>query len=338
MPAYRKVLPQLAGGPFLTDAGLETDLIFNHGIEIPEFASHTLLGDPAGRAAMTHYFRGFLELARLTRSGFILDCVTWKAHSHWAADLGVGPDELRRANEEAVRFAVELREQYADGELPVVINAVIGPKGDAYAPDGQISAAEAEDYHAEQLGWLAATGVDMVSALTHTQSSEAIGIARAASKAGLPIVVSFTVETDGCLPTGESLKSAIETVDASTGSIPAYYMINCAHPDHFADVLMDEPWLRRIRGLRCNASRKSHAELDESEHLDCGDPLELGEQYRTLVSQMPWINVLGGCCGSDLRHVTAIVDALSQEGAQHGDPRWRQRAIAETAEAAGARG
>jgi len=328
MSEFRNMLPQLDGGPFLTDAGLETDLIFNHGIEIPEFAAHTLLDDPAGRAAMTHYFRGFLELARLTRSGFILDCATWKAHRHWAADLGVGPEGLRRANEEAVRFAVELRHQYAQRNMPVVISAQIGPKGDAYAPDGKISAAEAEDYHAEQLHWLAATEVDMVSAMTHTQSSEAIGIARAAKAAGLPIVISFTVETDGHLPTGESLKSAIETVDATTGSIPAYYMINCAHPDHFADVLIDEPWLRRIRGLRCNASRKSHAELDESEHLDCGDPLELGEQYRMLISQMPWINVLGGCCGSDLRHVTAIVDAVSEECANSGGQRWRQRAIA----------
>ena len=331
MPAYRQTLPQLDGGPFLTDAGLETDLIFNHGIEIPEFAAHTLLGDPTGRAAMTHYFRGFLELARLTRSGFILDCATWKAHSHWAADLGASPEELRQANREAVSFAVELRDRYGQRNMPIVISAQIGPKGDAYAPDGQISAAEAEDYHAEQLHWLAATEVDMVSAMTHTQSSEAIGIARAAKTAGLPVVISFTLETDGHLPTGESLKSAIETVDATTGNIPAYYMINCAHPDHFADVLIDEPWLRRIRGLRCNASRKSHAELDESEHLDCGDPLELGEQYHALVSQMPWINVLGGCCGSDLRHVTAIVDAVSRKDTQHDRPRWQQRVAAETA-------
>jgi len=328
MPEFRNMLPQLDGGPFLTDAGLETDLIFNHGIEIREFAAHTLLDDAAGRAAMTHYFRGFLELARLTRSGFILDSATWKAHSHWAADLGASAEELRHANEEAVGFAVELRDRYATRNLPVVISAQIGPKGDAYAPDGQISAAEAEDYHAEQLRWLAATDVDMVSAMTYTQSSEAIGIARAAKAADLPIVISFTVETDGRLPTGESLQSAIETVDATTGNVPAYYMINCAHPDHFAGVLTDEPWLRRIRGLRCNASRKSHAELDESEHLDCGDPFELGEQYRALISQMPWVNVLGGCCGSDLRHVTAIVDAVSQESATVSDPRWQQRAMA----------
>ncbi|MEM8816530.1 MAG: homocysteine S-methyltransferase family protein [Pseudomonadota bacterium] len=306
-------LPQQNRGLFLTDAGLETDLIFNHNVEIHEFAAHTLLSSAAGRAALTHYFRGFLELARLSGSGFVLDCTTWKAHSHWADDLGASAGELRLANESAVSFAAALRAEYAGNKGPIVLNAVIGPRGDAYAPDGLISAAEAEDYHSEQLGWLAATDVDMVSALTHTQSSEAIGITRAAAAVGLPIVISFTVETDGRLPTGETLQSAIETVDATTGRTPAYYMINCAHPDHFVGELADEPWLRRIRGLRCNASRKSHAELDESAHLDCGDPQELGEQYRMLVEQMPWVNVLGGCCGSDLRHLTAIVAAITGE-------------------------
>lgn len=310
MSIYRHQLPQLNGGLFLTDAGLETDLIFNHGIEIHEFAAHTLLPSVPGRSALKDYFRGFLELAKLNRSGFILDCPTWKAHRHWADDLGSTVEELRYANEAAVSFAAGLRDEFPANAQPIVVNAVIGPRGDAYAPEGPLSAREAEDYHAEQIGWLARTPVDMVTAMTFTQSSEAIGIVNAARKASLPIVVSFTVETDGCLPTGESLASAIRVVDSTTDSAPAYYMINCAHPDHFAGVLTDAPWLRRIRGFRCNASRQSHAELDACETLDAGNPGELGDQYRALLDAMPWANVFGGCCGSDLRHVVAIVDAI----------------------------
>lgn len=310
MAKFRQALPQNNGTFFLTDAGLETDLIFNHGVEIREFAAHTLLSDSSGRSALVNYFREFLQLARDTDAGYILDCVTWKAHRHWASDLGATPQELREANEEAVGFVADLRDEFSANGRPIVLNAVIGPKGDAYTPEGTIGAEEAENYHAEQMRWLAATEVDMVTALTHTQSSEAIGIVKAAQGSGLPIVVSFTVETDGRLPTGESIGEAIAAVDLATNEGPSYYMINCAHPDHFAHVLDDEPWLRRIKGIRCNASRKSHAELDECEHLDAGNPEELGNLYRLIMQRMPWINVVGGCCGSDVRHIKAIADAV----------------------------
>jgi S-methylmethionine-dependent homocysteine/selenocysteine methylase len=307
---YRDGLPQLSGGRYLTDAGVETNLIFHHGIDIREFACHTLLPDPDGRAALANYFRGFLELAREMDTGFILDSQTWKAHMHWASDLDADESELRAANEESIAFIAGLREEYRAHEQPIVLNAVIGPRGDAYAPGSRLAAAEAEDYHATQLGWLATTDVDMVSALTFTHADEAIGFVRAASKLGLPAVVSFTVETDGCLPTGQGLAAAIRAVDEATDARPAYYMINCAHPEHFVHVLDGGRWTRRIRGLRCNASRKSHAELDACDTLDDGDPTELGQQYRSLVAAMPWVNVLGGCCGSDLRHVTEIARAV----------------------------
>lgn len=305
-----QTLPQASGELFLTDGGLETDLIFNHGVEIREFASHTLLADSKGRYALAHYFRGFLSLARAQKTGFVFDTPTWKAHSHWAKDLGSSEDELRAANAEAVNFIATLRDEFAGNEGPIVLNGVIGPRGDAYAPETAISAAEAEDYHSQQIGWLAGSDVEMVSAITFTQAQEAIGIVNAASKAGLPIVVSFTVETDGTLPSGQPLGEAIAEVDAATRQAAAYFMINCAHPDHFRDALADADWLRRIKGLRCNASRCSHAELDAAEELDAGDPVELASLYRPLVARMPWVNVLGGCCGSDLRHVTAIAAAM----------------------------
>ena len=306
----RSQLAQLSGETFLTDGGLETDLIFNHGIEIPNFAAHTLLPDGAGREAMADYFRGFLSLARDKQVGFVLDSQTWKAHSHWASDLAASTEDLHRANHESIHFVAGLRDEFADNAKPVVLNAVIGPRGDAYGPGQWITAEAAAAYHAQQIGWLSETDVDMVTALTFTSSAEAIGITRAAQAADLPIVVSFTVETDGNLPTGQSLPDAITAVDAATDSGPAYFMINCAHPTHFAHVLEDGDWSRRIHGLRCNASQKSHAELGESDTLDDGDPHELGGQYRAMAETLPWLNVFGGCCGSDLRHLTEIAEAV----------------------------
>jgi homocysteine S-methyltransferase len=310
MACYRHALPQLAGDVFLTDAGLETDLIFNHGIPIRAFAAHTLLPAPVGRQAILDYFRGFLALARAHQTGYILDSVTWKAHMHWASALGAGARELHEANRASVALMVQLRDECASREKPIVLNGIIGPQGDAYAPDTAIAIHEAERYHAQQIGWLADTEVDMVTALTFTQSAEASGLVLAARSAGLPVVVSFTVETDGRLPTGQPLGEAIDAVDQATDAAAAYFMVNCAHPEHFAHVLGDTAWARRVRGIRCNAARKSHAELDASDTLDAGDPVELGQQYVALRAKMPWLNVFGGCCGSDLRHVTQIAQAL----------------------------
>ena len=313
MPRYRNALPQLSGDIFLTDAGVETDLIFNHGIEIREFAAHTLLPIPQSRAALSRYFEGFLSLANQQNAGFILDTVTWKAHRHWAEKLDATDDELKAANEDCVRFISELRDRFASNAKPIVLNAVIGPRGDAYKPEAVISTESAEQYYAQQLGWLAATEVDLVSALTFNQAGEAAGLAKAARNVGLPAVISFTVETNGALPNGQSLAHAIAEVDAATGQYPAYYMVNCAHPDHFSGALQDAPWARRIRGIRANASRRSHAELDEAPELDAGNPQELAQQYRTLADRMPWLNVFGGCCGSDVRHVTEIARAIAKQ-------------------------
>ncbi len=311
MSRYRDNLPQLSGDLYLTDAGVETDLMFNHGIEIREFAAHTLLPDPAGREALANYFRGFLSLANDYDAGYILDSQTWKAHMHWAGDLGEDEQFLQHANEESIAFMSGLRNEFSGNARPIVLNAAIGPQGDAYAPEAEVAAGQAEEYHAKQLGWLAATDVDMVTALTFTQSDEAIGVVRAAKKVDLPVVVSFTVETDGKLPTGQPLGEAICSVDEATDAVAAYFMVNCAHPDHFFHVLDDSGWAHRIHGVRCNASRLSHAELDECEELDAGDPVELGEQYRSLFARMPWLNVFGGCCGSDLRHVAQIAAAVA---------------------------
>jgi len=310
MSRYRDKLPQLSGDIFLADAGIETDLIFNHGIEIREFAAHTLLPDAVGRQAMADYFRKFLALARQYDAGFILDSQTWKAHSYWAGDLNASPDELREANRDSIRFISSLRDEFP-GNRPVVLCGVIGPRGDAYAPEGLLATQEAQDYHAEQVGWLAETEVDMVSGTTFTQSEEATGLVRAAENAGMPVVISFTVETNGCLPTGQPLGEAIRCVDDATSGGAAYFSVNCAHPDHFFDVLEDSDWARRIRALRCNASRQSHQELDACEVLDDGNPDELASQYGGIIDRMPWLNIFGGCCGTDLRHVSRVAATVS---------------------------
>ena len=309
MTQYRSGLPQLSGGIFLNDAGLETDLIFNHGIEIPEFAAHTLLPNPITREKLTAYFHEFIDLAASRNIGLILDAPTWKAHGHWKKDLNTTLEDLKQANYDAVSLIQALKDN-ASPNMQIVLNGITGPCGDAYAPEDLTSVEDSTKYHSTQIGWLAETSVDMVTALTFTQSKEAAGYAIAAAKFDMPCVISFTVETDGKLPTSQSLKDAIEFVDEASNGYPSYYMINCAHPDHFSHVLNDSSWTRRVKGLRCNASRQSHAELDTCEVLDDGDPVELGIQYRELLNKMPWLNVFGGCCGSDIRHVREIAGAV----------------------------
>ena len=189
----------------------------------------------------------------------------------------------------------------------MVISGCIGPWGDGYNPTALMNEIEAEYYHAHQIGTLAQTNADLVTAMTMTYVEEAIGIVRAAQKANIPVVISFTVETDGKLPTGQSLAEAIATVDRATNNAPIYYMINCAHPLHFVHILEEGgEWIERIKAIRANASIKSHAELDEAEKLDDGNPVEFGIQYQKLRNLLPNLNILGGCCGTDIRHVEQI--------------------------------
>lgn len=301
-------LPQL-DSVFLTDAGLETDLIFNQGIDLPLFASITLLASLEGVAALEDYFRGFLDLAVRKKCGVVLESATWRASPDWAEPLGYSGAELDSMNRAAIALLQRLRDEYA-AQLPaIVISGCIGPRGDGYDPGKIMPVEEAQAYHSHQISKLVAAGADQVSAITMTNVPEAIGIARATSALSVPVAISFTVETDGRLPTGEPLAAALAAVDAATDDYPAYYMINCAHPSHFRAVLESGgDWVGRIGGLRANASRCSHAELDVMSELDRGDANELAAHYREIRERFPGINVLGGCCGTDLSHVTAIAN------------------------------
>jgi len=305
----RAQLPQLSR-PFLTDAGLETDIVFNRGIDLPHFASITLLASVQGREALADYFRGFLDLAARMGSGLILESATWRASSDWAQPLGLSPDELDTLNREAIAILAQLRDDYADRVPDVIVSGCLGPRGDGYDPGEIMSVDEAAQYHSRQASVLAGSGADMLSAITMTNIPEATGIALAARELGAEVAISFTVETDGRLPTSDTLAEAIAAVDSATDAYPAYYMINCAHPTHFAHSLHEgAAWTRRIGGIRANASRCSHAELDAMTELDMGDPDELAAEYRDLTRAFPGIRVMGGCCGTDLRHVTRIAEA-----------------------------
>jgi len=306
-------LSQLDGGVFLTDGGIETTLIFQHGLELPAFAAFSLLEDDEGTEHLRRYYAPYAELAREHGVGLVLESPTWRANPDWARRLGYSLERLDELNRKAIALLEELRAEYK-GKQPIVISGCIGPQGDGYAPDSMLTPDEAEAYHAVQIGTFADTTADMVTAITMTYAEEAIGVARAAEAVGLPNVISFTLETDGQLPSGQTLSAAIEQVDEATRNAPAYYMLNCAHPTHFENVL--EPgaaWAERIGGLRTNASTKSHAELDEAEQLDEGDPTDLAKRHAALRSLLPRVNVLGGCCGTDHRHVGAICGAWLAE-------------------------
>jgi S-methylmethionine-dependent homocysteine/selenocysteine methylase len=306
----RSRLPQLDGGLFLTDGGIETTQIFHEGWDLPIGEAFVLLESEKGRNALRAYFDRYVPTATARGLGFILESPTWRANPDWAAKVGYDRDRLAVINRAAIDLMRELQAKYAAPGSPLVISGCIGPRGDGYDPGTLMSPEEAERYHAWQVGVFREAGVDFVSAFTMTNTNEALGIARAAKKAGVPCVISFTVETDGRLPTGDALGEAIDTVDRLTGSLPAYYMINCAHPTHFADALDGKAaWVKRLRGLRANSSCKSHAELDNSPALDTGNPQELGAQYAELLARFPHINVLGGCCGTDHRHIACIGEA-----------------------------
>jgi homocysteine S-methyltransferase len=309
MAKYRASLPQTDGGIFLSDGGMETTLIFHEGFDLPHFASYVLLETEKGRALLKRYYEKYLQIARSRGVGFILDSATWRANPDWGAKIGHDVSALKRISAASIDLLLELRREWETPSTPCVIGGAIGPRGDGYKAE-MMNAAEAEAYHAMQVETFAGTAADLVAGYTLTNHNEAIGIARAAAKNDMPCAISFTVETDGRLVTGLELRDAIDAVDDATGGSPAYYMINCAHPTHFMQALeAGEAWIKRVRGVKANASTKSHQELDESVELDAGDPIDLGRRYGTLRRDFPTMRILGGCCGTDHRHLAAICEA-----------------------------
>lgn len=307
MGLYRNNLPQLSGKPFITDGGLETTLIFHQGVELPAFASFTLLTTASGREKLKDYFETYIELAKKYQTGIILETPTWRASSDWGQVLGHSDESLTAINQLAVNELIKLRNAHSTPSTPVVVSGNIGPRGDGYIPGKTMNSEEAQRYHQKQIADFARTEADLVCAMTINYIEEAIGIVRAARAEGMPVCISFTVETDGLLPTGDSLQKAIETVDMETAAYPVYYMVNCAHPTHFKNTLKhNENWVQRIHAVRANASKCSHAELNEATELDAGDPEDLADQYVLLKDAIKNLSIFGGCCGTDHRHIEKI--------------------------------
>jgi S-methylmethionine-dependent homocysteine/selenocysteine methylase len=305
----RPRLPQLDGRPFLTDGGIETTLIFQEGFDLPFFASFPLLEHEKGLAALRRYYTRHASIARERGVGFVLESPTWRASADWGARLGYSRRALEAINRDGIELMHQLRRELETERSPMVVSGCVGPRGDGYRPETVMTAAAAQAYHSDQIRVFGAAGADLATAITMTNSGEAIGIVRAARAERLPVVISFTVDTDGRLPSGESLAEAIGTVDGETAGAAEYFMINCAHPTHFAGALADgSGWVERIRGIRANASSRSHAELDEATTLDIGDPVDLGLQYRELRRRFGRLTVFGGCCGTDHRHIQQICD------------------------------
>lgn len=310
MEKSKKNLPDTSDAVFLTDGGLETTLIFLEGFDLPYFAAFDLLESEKGYGAIKNYYTRYLEIAKKHNTNFILESPTWRANPDWIEKVGYPRGATSAINAKAVKLLTDLKKEFENDLHTILISGCIGPRGDGYVPGNSMSAEEAQSYHSVQIEALSHTDVDLISAITMNYAEEAIGITRAANAVGLPVVISFTVETDGKLPTGMRLKDAIEKVDQSAKVPPLYYMINCAHPTHFLDELVagnNEPWTKRIKAIRANASCKSHAELDEATALDRGIPSELGKEYKRLKDSFGHLNVFGGCCGTDEEHIMEII-------------------------------
>jgi S-methylmethionine-dependent homocysteine/selenocysteine methylase len=311
MAKYRTALPQLAESPFLTDGGLETTLIFNQGIDLPHFAAFDLLKNEEGKRILNEYYLDYIDISKQTCKGFILEAPTWRANPDWAKRLGYSLESLDRINRIAIQELENIRNNHESEDFRIPISGCIGPRGDGYSPDNQMNIKSAEEYHSFQITTLADTNADFVSAMTMNYNEEAIGIVYASKQSNIPVVISYTVETNGKLPSGESLEEAITSLDKITNGYVSYFMINCAHPHHFSGVLQPKSrWTSRIKGIRANASIKSHAELDESETLDEGNKEELAQAYQNLKSLLPNLNIIGGCCGTDHTHIEKICDVL----------------------------
>jgi S-methylmethionine-dependent homocysteine/selenocysteine methylase len=310
MNTSRDQLTQLANRPFITDGGLETSLIFQQGFDLPAMAAFDLLRRPGGFEVLRDYFGPYIRLARENKAGFILESPTWRASRDWGGMLGYTGGDLRDLNRKSIAMLADIRGRQENRNTHMIISGCIGPRGDGYQVSARMTAREAEAYHGEQIRTFSETAADLVTAFTLNYAEEAVGIVRAAQKAQIPAVIGFTVETDGRLPSGQTLGEAVTAVDQVTDSGPAWYMINCAHPNHFTAALVHGGrWVQRIRAIRPNASAKSHAELDGSDTLDTGDPRDLGRRCADLAAKLPHLNVFGGCCGTDHRHVEQICRA-----------------------------
>lgn len=223
--------PLLSRGPVVTDGGLETDLVFHQGVDLPEFAALPLVEDDAGASLLRRYYDGYADVARRAGRALLLESATWRANPDWAAKVGYDAQALDRVNRASIDLVARQRDAYAD-LVDVLLVGAMGPRGDGYVAGETPDPDEAADYHSAQVRSFVRAGADLVSAITLTSPQEAMGVVRAARDSGIPVGIGFTVGTDGRLPDGMPLRQAVETVDAADA--PDWFLVNCAHPSHIA--------------------------------------------------------------------------------------------------------
>lgn len=298
---------------YLAEGGQETEIMYRHGHELPEFAMYPLLDKPAAMADLkTMYER---VLATAAEHGFtaLISGLDYRGSPDWGGKLGYSNAALTDALEQSIAFLRDVARPYQEQGNEVLIGGVIGPRGDAYSLNRTITAEESEDYHAFQLEVLKRAKVDIVTAMTFNNVPEAVGVARAASRVGLPLTIAFTLDSNHRLKSGPSLRQAIESVDAETGEDrPDFYGINCSHPLEFEPALEPGDWIKRVRSLRPNASAMDKIALCKIGHLEDGDPVDLGRRMGALSRRYPHIDVWGGCCGTWDRHLGEIARNVRQ--------------------------
>lgn len=303
-------LPQLNKQHMTCGGGFETWMQYVDGFELRHFCAFELLNDERGVACLRDYQRKLVEAAVANKFGVINEGLHYRASRDWGELIGFSSEALEEINIRGIEFYKDFAREYDSPDTPMLVGGVIGPRGDAYNVGRTPNAAEAEDYHSEQILTFKKAGADIVSALTFSSTEEAVGIARAAKAADIPVVISFFVAKGGRLNGGETLEEAITKVDAATGNAPAYYMINCTHPTEFEPALTDGAWTERLGGFMPNAVAMETLDLCKLGHLEDGDPKELGGQMATLARRFPHIHVWGGCCGTDGRHIGQITQQV----------------------------
>ncbi len=310
-------IPEPGGRTYLTEGGIETYMQYKKGHEIRHFCLFDLMNDKAAMADLREYHVQLIEAALKHKTGAVLDGVHYRTSRDWGSLLGYSPQELDEMITRGIEFYKGLAREFETPDSPMPVSGVVGPRGDAYNLSHIMSAAEAEDYHSEQIATMKAAGADFVTALTFSQVEEAIGVTRAAIAHNMPVVVSLTLGKDGHLKTGAPLGEAIEAIDWATLSGPAYYMVNCTHPVDFTPAF-ETPgaWVKRVCGLRANASSLEHGTLCQLGRLEEGNPVELGQQMADMARRFPHINVWGGCCGTDHVHIDEIAKAVGPARAE----------------------
>lgn len=297
---------------FLTEGGSETEIMYRHGFELPEFAMFPLLDSPSAVTALRDMFRAQLDVAAEFNLGFLLTGLDYRASPDWGAKLGYSATALADANIAAIAFLREIAKDYRDRIPSLLIGGILGPRGDAYGLNREITAESAEEYHAVQLETLKRAEVDFACAMTFNNIPEAVGAARAAARAGVPLSVSLTLNSNHRLKSGPTLGEAITGIDAQTGpDAPDYYLVNCSHPLEYEPALSAGAWTGRLRGVRPNASKLEKMALCKLNHLEEGNPVELATQLGDLRARYPHMDVFGGCCGTGDEHLREIAKALS---------------------------